>query len=146
MRTENCIFCDILEGKQPGEIVYRGRQVFVLLSIDSDSHPMIVTREHFEDWSDPRISHEVAQEAGVLELRLIGVVRDIYRVSGVAALSTNGVDSGQFIKHAHKHIIPCPPNKKTVIVKTHPFDPQLHRQYIANHLNQEMSKQEPTLS
>lgn len=115
-------FCAIIHSKAPADIIHRTPLNVVFLSKDPDRHPLIVPIMHTTDWSDPKLTREVLAETIFLERSLINLVRDAYRVSSVAVLSTNGPDAGQVIWHAHRHIIPCLPSKRTIGVKPYPLE------------------------
>ncbi len=103
--TENCIFCQILAGKAPGEIVYQDD----LVSAFHDLHPaapvhlLIVPNRHITSLN------RISEQDEVLLGRLIIVARRLaekYNISqaGYRFLINTGTETGQTIFHLHAHL------------------------------------------
>ena len=104
--TENCIFCQIVTGKAPGNIVYQDE----LVSAFPDQRPaapvhlLIVPKRHITSLN--RISEEDEALLG----RIIVVARRLaeqYNISqaGYRFIINTGMESGQTVFHLHAHLI-----------------------------------------
>lgn len=102
----NCIFCQIVAGQAPAEIVYQDDTVTAF----TDRHPaapvhlLIVPNTHIS--SVNQISPE---DAGLLG-RLFVVARDLAEQmkvssSGYRLLINTGPDAGQTVHHIHLHLM-----------------------------------------
>jgi len=112
-----CIFCDILDGKTTGYIVYEDEDHVAFLDkypID-DGHTLVIPKKHHEKITDmnpvavgkifslvPRIANAVLSGAGA----------DAFSLA-----QNNGKAAKQIIPHVHIHIIPRYNNKGTVWTK-----------------------------
>lgn len=102
----SCIFCRIVSGEVPAEVVAREPEVTAFLDVQplADGHTLVVPKAHV-----PRIEDLTPSQADALfraVTRLAGPVRE-----GVAAVGTtigvnNGDATGQTIPHVHVHIVP----------------------------------------
>lgn len=103
--TENCIFCQILAGKAPGEIVYQDD----LVSAFHDLHPaapvhlLIVPNRHITSLN------RISEQDEVLLGRLVIVARRLaekYNISqaGYRFFINTGTEAGQTIFHLHAHL------------------------------------------
>ncbi len=106
MSENNCVFCQIIEGKAPAEIVYRDDQVIAF----RDQHPaapvhlLIIPVRHIPSLN--RISEDDATLLG----HLIIVTRKMaeqYHVSqsGYRFVINTGPNAGQSIFHLHAHLM-----------------------------------------
>lgn len=104
--SENCVFCQIVAGKSPGEIVYRDDQVTAF----RDQHPaapvhvLIVPNRHIISLN--RISEEDEALLG----HLVIVARKLaeqFHVSqdGYRFIINTGPDAGQTVFHLHAHLM-----------------------------------------
>jgi histidine triad (HIT) family protein len=107
MKTDkDCIFCKIVAGEVPTDIVYRDEDVVVFPDINpiTPVHLLVVTREHItslaamEDDEAPlvgkmaRAASRVAREKGLAE-------------SGYRFTINSGADAGQLVPHLHAHLM-----------------------------------------
>lgn len=106
MSEKNCIFCKIIAGETPSEMVYEDDVcvAFKDLNPQSPSHVLIVPREHIESLDKARNKHQ--ETLGYLHL----VAAEIAREEGIAesgyrtVINTNG-DGGQTVFHLHVHLL-----------------------------------------
>ena len=101
-----CIFCEIIGGRQPGIFLYRDENVAVFMDrypIDT-GHSLVVSTKHYEKITDMP-AHEVGQIfAGVPRIAsaiLAGVGADAFSIA-----QNNGRAAKQIVPHVHIHIIP----------------------------------------
>lgn len=100
-----CIFCDIIGGAAPADIVYRDSDMAAFSDIHPKArvHLLLVPLIHLASLNDPAANiellgklmaraREIAKQAGIAE-------------SGYRILVNTGQDSGQIVHHLHLHIM-----------------------------------------
>jgi histidine triad (HIT) family protein len=101
-----CIFCEIISGKSPAEIIYENRNVLSFLDINpmNFGHTLVIPKQHFADFS--KVPKEILHD-------LISAVQDVSSAikKGLQAdaynlVVNNGEAAGQSVFHFHFHIIP----------------------------------------
>jgi histidine triad (HIT) family protein len=113
----SCIFCDILDGKRKGHIVYEDAYHLAFLDkypID-DGHTLVIPKKHYE-----RITDMEYDDVGKLFSLVPKVAKAVLLGAGADAFSlaqNNGKAAKQIIPHVHVHIIPRYNNKGTVWTK-----------------------------
>jgi histidine triad (HIT) family protein len=99
------IFCKIIAGELPAEIVWQDEQVLVIKDIHPQApvHLLVVPRQHFdgiEDFAETdsailghmvRVAHLVAQAQGLK--------------SGYRLIFNEGTDGGKLVPHLHLHLL-----------------------------------------
>ncbi|MCD6453136.1 MAG: histidine triad nucleotide-binding protein [Dehalococcoidales bacterium] len=102
----DCIFCQIIAGKLPSEILYQDEEVFAFrdISPQAPTHLVIIPKKHIPSLIDltgeelPLIGHMVdvayklAQKEGIAE-------------SGYRLAINCGPWGGQLVPHLHMHLI-----------------------------------------
>ena len=103
---EDCIFCKIIEGKVPGDIVYRDDEIVVFKDIHplTPTHLLVIPVKHISALTDPAptdnalmgnmiaVANKVAKEQGISE-------------SGYRLVINSGKHAGQIVFHLHMHIL-----------------------------------------
>ncbi|HKC62740.1 MAG TPA: histidine triad nucleotide-binding protein [Pyrinomonadaceae bacterium] len=106
MPEPNCLFCRILEGEIPAEVIYRDDRSIAFRDINAQApvHVLVVPIEHIESLDDAsqkdeamlghllRVAARIANEAGLTE-------------SGYRAVINTGAGAGQSIFHLHVHVL-----------------------------------------
>ena len=112
-----CIFCDILDGKRDGHIVYEDENHIAFLDkypID-DGHTLVIPKKHYE-----RITDMDSNDVGEIFSIVPKIAKAVLSGAGADAFSlaqNNGKAAKQIIPHVHIHIIPRYNNKGTVWTK-----------------------------
>ena len=112
-----CIFCDILEGRRGGHLIYEDSKHVAFLDkypIDH-GHSLVIPREHHE-----LITQMSDTSVGELFSVVPKIATAILQATGAVAFSlgqNNGYEAKQIIPHVHVHIIPRYPDKGTVWTK-----------------------------
>ena len=102
----DCIFCQIVAGKVPSDIVYRDEEVVAFRDINpvAPTHLLIIPKKHIPslahlpDAEIPLIGHmvkvanQLAREGGVAE-------------SGYRLVINCGEQGGQLVPHLHMHLL-----------------------------------------
>jgi histidine triad (HIT) family protein len=101
-----CIFCQIVAGKVPSEIVYQDEQVIAFRDIEpmAPTHLIIIPKRHIPSLSQlseaalPLIGHmvkvanQLAREEGIVE-------------KGYRLVISCGEEGGQLVPHLHMHLL-----------------------------------------
>lgn len=113
----DCIFCDIVQGKRPGNFIYEDESHVAFLDkypIDY-GHSLVLPREHVEKVTDMN-----SDKVGDLFSRVPKIAKAITETTHADAFSlaqNNGRAAKQIVLHVHIHIIPRYNNKGTVWTK-----------------------------
>ena len=102
----SCIFCRIVAGEIPAEVVDRTPHALAFLDVTplADGHTMVVPRAHVSCIEDMEPAACTALFRVVQ--RLAGPVREAVGATGSTIGINNGEGSGQTIPHVHVHIVP----------------------------------------
>ena len=100
------IFCHIIDGEIPSNIIYEDDDVIAILDISqaTKGHTLVIPKAHYDNFlSCPmEIMHkvyDVAQRIGQAEMSVLGA-------KGVNILTNVGEPAGQSVPHFHVHVIP----------------------------------------
>ena len=106
MSDPDCVFCKIIAGELPGQIVAQDERTvsFMDISPATRGHALVVPRRHGKDL------HEIDREdlvAVVLAAqRLAARARDRLHADGVNLINSCGAAAWQTVFHFHVHVIP----------------------------------------
>ncbi|MBN1230916.1 MAG: histidine triad nucleotide-binding protein [Anaerolineales bacterium] len=103
----DCIFCKIIAGEIPSEMVYEDDLIVAFRDINPAApvHVLIVPREHIQDNNAYR-----EEMHGVQLTRMFTVVQKVTQQEGIAEsgyrlVFNTGPDSGQLVPHLHLHVL-----------------------------------------
>ena len=102
----SCIFCRIVAGEVPAEVVSRepGVVAFLDLSPLADGHVLVVPESHTARIED--LSEDAGTALFRTVTRLAGPVRSAVGAAGSTIGINNGEATGQTVPHVHVHIVP----------------------------------------
>ncbi|MFO0679838.1 MAG: histidine triad nucleotide-binding protein [Polyangiaceae bacterium] len=103
---ENCLFCKIVRGAIPAEIVLENEHALAFKDIHpaANVHALVIPRKHMTSVADATgddrellgaitlLANDVAKKLGVAE-------------SGYRLVVNTGVDAGQSVFHLHMHVL-----------------------------------------
>lgn len=106
MSEKDCLFCRIIAGEIPGELLHQDDHCVVLRDINPQAplHALVIPREHLESLDDAsqkdetllghllRIAARVANDQGQAE-------------NGYRAVINTGAGAGQSVFHLHVHVL-----------------------------------------
>ena len=101
-----CIFCRIVAGEIPADIVYQDKELIAFRDINpqAPTHILIIPKSH--------IASMIALTGNQQELigRLIILARELAEKEGIAASGyrlsvSTGPDGGQIVPHLHFHLL-----------------------------------------
>jgi histidine triad (HIT) family protein len=101
-----CIFCRIVAGEIPAEVVAREPGAVAFLDVQplADGHVLVVPRAHVARVED--LSPEAADALFRAVARLAGPVRRALGADGTTIGINDGDATGQTVPHVHVHIVP----------------------------------------
>jgi histidine triad (HIT) family protein len=104
--TERCIFCRIVTGEVPGDIVYQDEDFLAFrdISPQAPTHLLIIPKTHIISLT------QLAEEQQELAGRLVILAKKLAEKEGIAdrgyRLVINcGPEGGQLVPHLHLHLI-----------------------------------------
>jgi len=106
MSSENCLFCKIVAGDIPAEIIYESESAIGFRDVNpqAPTHVLIIPREHIATINDLDAGHEVTVGNLYLAAKAIaadeGLADDGYRV----VMNCNEA-AGQTVFHIHLHLL-----------------------------------------
>ena len=101
----DCIFCKIIAGEIPSQIVYEDDYVFAFRDIypQAPVHILVVPKEHIESISD------LSATNSHLAARCFEAISQIAKSEGLEngfrVISNSGPDGGQTVFHLHFHLL-----------------------------------------
>lgn len=104
--ADDCIFCSILAGDMPGEVVMEDEHTVALLDIApwTRGHAVVIPRRHVTNLYE--IDDEELARVHATARRLAIRVRDALGADGVNTLNSTNPAAWQTIFHFHVHVIP----------------------------------------
>ena len=102
----DCIFCRIVAGEIPADIVYQDKALLAFRDIhpQAPTHILIIPKSHIASLADITAKHQA------LMGRIILLARDLAEKEGISdggyrlSVST-GADGGQLVPHVHFHLL-----------------------------------------
>jgi histidine triad (HIT) family protein len=102
----SCIFCRIVAGEIPAEVVARDADAIALLDLEplADGHVLVVPHAHAATIEE--LDDDAADHLFRLVRRLADPVRRAVGAAGSTIGVNNGEATGQTVPHVHVHIVP----------------------------------------
>ncbi|MBA7674791.1 Purine nucleoside phosphoramidase [subsurface metagenome] len=102
----DCIFCQIVAGKLPSEILYQDEEVIAFHDIRplAPTHVLIIPKRHIPSLAEltdaemslighmAKVANQLAKQAGIVE-------------SGYRLVISSGEQGGQIVPHLHMHLL-----------------------------------------
>jgi diadenosine tetraphosphate (Ap4A) HIT family hydrolase len=106
MSEENCLFCKIVEGKIPAELVHQDDFCVVIRDINPQApmHVLVIPREHLESLDDAAQSDEVVL-GHLLRVGARVANEQGHGESGYRTVVNTGAGAGQSVFHLHVHVL-----------------------------------------
>jgi histidine triad (HIT) family protein len=102
----SCIFCQIVSGKVPSEILYQDEEVIAFrdISPQAPKHLVIISKRHI-----PSLAHLPQAESPLIG-HMVNVANQLAKKEGIAEkgyrLTINcGEQGGQVVPHLHLHLL-----------------------------------------
>jgi len=103
---EECIFCNIVEGKIPSKTVYEDAHVKAFLDVkpSAPGHTLVIPKVHSETLADIPEDTIIFLFSGVR--KVLRVLEESLSPNGFTVGINNGKGAGQEVDHLHIHLIP----------------------------------------
>jgi histidine triad (HIT) family protein len=104
--AQDCIFCKIIAGEIPGQIVQEDERTVAFMDINpaTRGHALVVPRRHSRDLLE--IDPEDLQATALSAQRLARAATERLGADGVNLLNSCGRAAWQTVFHFHIHVIP----------------------------------------
>jgi histidine triad (HIT) family protein len=106
MSDRECIFCAIVEGRAPAEVVFEDEETLAFMDTNpaNPGHTLVIPKRHARDIYG--LDEEMAAAVMRTALRVAKAIRAALQPDGLNLLQSNGPAGGQAIFHFHMHVIP----------------------------------------
>ncbi|HEY2772192.1 MAG TPA: HIT family protein [Solirubrobacteraceae bacterium] len=106
MADPDCIFCKIIAGELPSQIVDEDEHTVAFMDISpaTRGHALVVPRNHVKDLLE--ISPEDLQATAVAAQRLARRISERLGADGINLINSCGRAAWQTVFHFHMHVIP----------------------------------------
>jgi histidine triad (HIT) family protein len=102
----DCIFCQIVAGRIPSQVVYQDEEVFAFHDINPQApvHILIIPKQHISSLA------RLTQAESPLTGHMVAVANQLAKEEGISEsgyrLSINsGREGGQLVSHLHMHLL-----------------------------------------
>lgn len=104
--SDDCIFCKILDGKEEGTFLFKGKKVSAFLDIHPlfEGHTLVIPNDHYVNISD--VSEEALTEVMKVAQMVSNMMIKNLGAEGINIIHSTGRPAGQTIWHFHVHILP----------------------------------------
>ena len=103
---DECVFCQIVDGSAPAEIVYSDATVVAFLDIDpaAEGHTLVVPRNHARTLLDI----DPGEAAAVMSaaVHVAGQLQESLKPDGFTLFQANEAAGWQEVFHFHLHVVP----------------------------------------
>lgn len=103
---ETCLFCKIIKGEIPTEILYEDSLVLAFADIKplAPVHILVIPKEHIASVNDVMDAQRDVMGSLILAAKKLAQEKDIAQ-AGYKLLIRTGSDGGQEVPHIHLHLI-----------------------------------------
>ena len=103
--SDDCLFCNIIAGKIPADIVYQDETILVFKDIapKADVHLLIIPKLHIESLAQLNESHNDLMAYMMLKLPELAHTQQLN--GGFRTIINTGKQGGQEIFHLHIHLL-----------------------------------------
>lgn len=100
----DCIFCEIVNGKIPSNLIYQDELIMCFLDIEpiNEGHILIIPKNHYLDADE--IPTEILLAMMELSKKIVRVIKEKYSPDGYSIMQNGGEFND--IGHYHMHIFP----------------------------------------
>ena len=102
----DCLFCKIIDGEMPGDIVYENDNVLAFKDINpiAPVHILVIPKEHIATLNDLEEKHTQTMGELFLAAKKIAIEKGI-SASGYRTVFNCNKDAQQTVFHIHLHLI-----------------------------------------
>jgi histidine triad (HIT) family protein len=101
----DCLFCKIVNGELPGDIVYQDDKILVFKDLypKAEVHLLVIPKKHFIDLPD--IAEQDPEMLAYMMQAIPEIAKQQKLDNGFRSIINTGKGSGQVIFHLHAHIL-----------------------------------------
>jgi histidine triad (HIT) family protein len=101
-----CIFCRIVAGEIPADIVYQDKELIAFRDIhpQASTHILIIPKSHIASLTDLTNNQQALMGRLILLAKELAEKEDI-SASGYRLSVSTGADGGQLVPHIHFHLL-----------------------------------------
>ena len=101
----DCLFCKIVAGEIPAEIVLDTEQALAFRDIDpkAPTHILVIPKAHYDNITE--LTRANSSLAGQLLETVTQVIQQEALIHGYRLVANTGPDAGQSVDHVHFHIL-----------------------------------------
>jgi histidine triad (HIT) family protein len=106
MAEDSCLFCKIIAGTTPADLVHQDERCVVIRDINPQApmHVLVIPREHLESLDDAAQSDEVVL-GHLLRVGARVANEQGHGESGYRTVVNTGAGAGQSVFHLHVHVL-----------------------------------------
>ncbi|MBC8248783.1 MAG: HIT family protein [Anaerolineales bacterium] len=106
MSDRGCVFCDIIEGRAPADVVSEDGETLAFMDINpaNPGHTLVIPKQHARDVYE--LDEETAAAVMRTSVRIANAIKAALQPDGMNLVQSNERAGGQEIFHFHMHIIP----------------------------------------
>ena len=106
MDDRGCIFCAIVEGQAPAEVVFDDEETLAFMDINpaNPGHTLVIPKGHIQDIYG--MDEETAAAVMRTAVRVARAIKRALQPDGMNLIQSNERAGGQDIFHFHIHVIP----------------------------------------
>jgi len=106
LQQQQCIFCQIVQGKIPARSIYEDDKIKVVLDINpaSPGHCLILPKTHYMVL--PQVPKEIVEHMFKISKQVSYTLLRALKVDGTSWFVANGALAGQRAQHVMAHVIP----------------------------------------
>lgn len=106
MSDRECIFCAIIEGHAPAEVVFEDGDTLAFMDINpaNPGHTLVIPKRHIQDIYG--MDEDTAAAVMGTVVRVAGAIKRALQPEGMNLVQSNERAGGQDVFHFHMHIIP----------------------------------------
>ena len=100
----DCIFCKIVKGESPVNLIYQDELIMSFLTIEplNEGHVLIIPKNHYLDADE--IPTEILLSIMALSKKIVRVIKEKYSPDGYSIMQNGGEFND--IGHYHMHVFP----------------------------------------
>ncbi len=101
----DCLFCKIVDGKIPAEIIYRDEKVVAFKDINPQApvHVLVIPVRHIDRLTSPEAAEGETLAAVFAVVQKLAA--DLQLENGFRVVTNCGPDGGQTVFHIHFHLL-----------------------------------------
>jgi histidine triad (HIT) family protein len=106
MGDRGCIFCAIIEGQAPAEVVLEDEKTLAFMDINpaNPGHALVIPKRHVQDIYG--MDEEMAAAVMRATVQVAKAIKRALQPDGINLVQSNERAGGQEIFHFHVHVIP----------------------------------------